>query len=120
MRLTDPADHYALLQAEPDARRRLIEDPKRELGRLFGSVPSGEYRIEVIEQCDDTITIIVPAPPQPGTNIDAALEHTRGRIYDILFTDGMGGYLIPDDALTWVLRDMRSAWVERIERDTSR
>ena len=28
----------------------------------------------------------------------------------MLFTDGMGGYMIPDVALTWVLRDMRSMW----------
>lgn len=28
----------------------------------------------------------------------------------MLFTDGIGGYLIPDEALTWVLRDMRSTW----------
>jgi hypothetical protein len=28
----------------------------------------------------------------------------------MLFTDGIGGYLIPDKALTWALRDMRSMW----------
>jgi len=28
----------------------------------------------------------------------------------MLFTEGIGSYLIPDEGLTWMLRDMRSMW----------
>lgn len=28
----------------------------------------------------------------------------------MLHSSGIGGYLIPDEALTWVLRDMRALW----------
>lgn len=28
----------------------------------------------------------------------------------MLFTDGIGGYLIPNKTLTWTLRDMRAQW----------
>ena len=80
------------------------------LKEYFGSVPGGNYRIEVVPQEPDTITIVLPAPPADGpptaTDIDAASR----RIYEMLFTQGIGGYLIPDEALTWVLRDMRSMW----------
>ena len=30
----------------------------------------------------------------------------------MLFTDGIGGYLIPDKTLTWTLRDMRAEWAK--------
>jgi hypothetical protein len=33
-----------------------------------------------------------------------------GRVYDMLYTTGIAGYLIADEALTWVLRDMRALW----------
>jgi hypothetical protein len=53
---------------------------------------------------------MLPAPPANGAPTAADIDAASRRIYDMLFTDGIGGYLIPDDALTWVLRDMRSMW----------
>jgi benzoylformate decarboxylase len=39
----------------------------------------------------------------------------------MLHATGIGGYLIPDETLTWVLRDMRALWVtNRSESDASR
>ena len=35
-----------------------------------------------------------------------------GRVYDMLHSTGIGGYLIPDERLTWVLRDMRALWAD--------
>ncbi len=103
-------DHYCLLRRDPAARRRLIDDPVAGLKAYFGSVPDCDYRIEVIPQDPDTITIVLPAPPATGGPSAAEIDATSRRIYDMLFTDGIGGYLIPDEALTWVLRDMRSMW----------
>lgn len=103
-------NHYCLLRRDPAARRRLIDDPVAGLKEYFGSVPDGDYRIEVIPQDPDTITIVLPAPPAKGQVSAAEIGSASRRIYDVLFTDGIGGYLIPDDALTWVLRDMRSIW----------
>ncbi|MCF2574479.1 hypothetical protein [Brevibacterium sp. UCMA 11754] len=108
----DPADHYRLLSSDSAAREQLINEPKAELDRYFGYMPAGDYRIEVIDQRHDTITALMPSPPPRKEMIDDALDEARGRIYDILFTTGVGGYLIPDDDLKWVLRDMRSAWIE--------
>ena len=99
-----------LLRRDPAARRRLIDDPVAGLKEYFGSVPDGDYRIEVVPQEPDTITIVLPAPPAEGEPTAADIDAASRRIYDMLFTDGIGGYLIPDEALTWVLRDMRSMW----------
>jgi hypothetical protein len=65
-----------------------------------------------VPQEPDTITIVLPAPPAEGEHGPTAgdIDAASRRIYDMLFTDGIGGYLIPDKALTWVLRDMRSMW----------
>lgn len=104
------SDHYCLLRRDPAARRRLLDDPVNGLKDYFGSVPDGDYRIEVIPQEPDTITIVLPAPPAGRKAGEAEIDAASRRIYDILFTDGIGGYLIPDEALTWVLRDMRSMW----------
>jgi len=103
-------DHYCLLRRDAAARRRLIDDPVAGLKEYFGSMPEGEYRVEVVPQEPDTITIMLPAPPAEGEPTDAQIDAASRRIYDVLFTDGLGGYLIPDAALTWLLRDMRSAW----------
>ena len=112
--MSDPhdvfTDHYCLLRRDPAARRRLIDDPVAGLKDYFGSVPEGDYRIEVVPQEPDTITILLPAPPADRAPGAADIDAASRRIYDLLFTDGIGGYLIPDEALTWVLRDMRSAW----------
>ena len=102
--------HYRTLRRDAGARRRLIENPIDGLKEHFGSIPSGDYRIEVVPQEPDTITIVLPAPPANGEPTTADIDAVSRRIYDILFTDGIGGYLIPDEALTWVLRDMRSSW----------
>ncbi|MGE4047334.1 MAG: hypothetical protein AB7F35_20900 [Acetobacteraceae bacterium] len=110
-------NHYCLLRSDPAARRRLIDDPVAGLKEYFGSVPDGEYRIEVIPQDPDTITIVLPAPPVAGQASAAEIDAAARRIYDVLFTDGIGGYLIPDDALTWVLRDMRSMWAAAAAAD---
>jgi hypothetical protein len=104
------SDHYRLLSAYPDMRARLLADPKAALAEYFGAILDGDYRIEVIEQRPDTITAILPTPPGPGTDPDSRLADVSGRIYDMLHTSGIGGYLVPDEALTWVLRDMRALW----------
>lgn len=102
--------HYRVLATDRVARDELLADPKRGLIRHFGSVPEGGYRVEVIEQRADTITVLLPAGPAIGETVEARLADVDGRIYDILHTTGIGGYLVPDETLTWVLRDMRARW----------
>ena len=103
-------EHYHLLSTDPEKRAELLADPKAALAAYFGSVVEGDYRIEVIEQRSDTITAVIPAPPEQAADLAARLAEVSGRVYDMLHTTGIGGYLIPDEALTWVLRDMRALW----------
>ena len=104
------SEHYRLLSANPDMRAQLLADPKAALAEYFGAILDGDYRIEVIEQRRDTITAVLPTPPEAGADPAARLTDVSGRIYDMLYTTGIGGYLIPNEALTWVLRDMRALW----------
>ncbi len=104
--------HYRRIMTEADARAELIADPKLGLQRYFGAVPDGDYRVEIVEERDDTITILLPAAPTPEQSADERLAEVEDRIYDILHTSGVGGYLIPDASLTWVLRDMRALWAQ--------
>ncbi len=103
-------EQYRQLIDDPEARAALLADPKAALIAYFGEIVEGDYRIEIIEQRSDTITAVVPAPPDPGTDAAARLQQVSGRIFDLLHSTGVGGYLIPDETLTWVLRDMRSLW----------
>lgn len=107
-------DHYRVLATDPDVRARMIADPKQGLRDHFGYVAEGDYAIEIIDQRADLITIVLPSPPENLDDIDARLNRIRGRICDVLFTEsGVGGYLIPSEGLTWVLRDMRTKWISR-------
>jgi hypothetical protein len=103
-------EHYRLLSTDPEMPAQLLADPKAALSEYFGGIVDGDYRIEVIEERSDTITAVLPIPPGPGTDTQQRLAEVSGRIYDILHTSGIGGYLIPTEALTWVLRDMRAQW----------
>jgi len=103
-------EQYRQLIADPDARAALLADPKAALAAYFGEIVEGNYRIEVVEQRSDTITVVIPAPPEPGVDAAARLDQVSGRIFDLLHSGGVGGYLIPDQSLTWVLRDMRALW----------
>lgn len=103
-------EHYRLLSTDPRMRARLLADPKAALAEYFGAVVDGDYRIEVIEQRPDTITAVIPVPPEAGGDADARLAEVSGRSFDLLHTGGVGGYLIPSQGLTWVLRDMRALW----------
>lgn len=104
------AEHYRLVSTDLEKRAELLADPKAALAAYFGAVVDGDYRIEVIEQRPDTITAVVPAPPERDADLPARLADVSGRVYDVLHTTGIAGYLVPDDALTWVLRDMRAQW----------
>ena len=103
-------EHYCLLRRDARARQHLIDDPIAALKEYFGSMPEGNYRVEVVPQQSHTITIVLPAPPASGSPSAKDINAASRRIYDVLFTDGIGGYLIPNEALTWILRDMRAQW----------
>lgn len=51
-----------------------------------------------------------PGRVGPIRRQDGDGDRVSDRIYDILNTSGIGGYLIATEALTWVLRDMRATW----------
>jgi len=103
-------EQYRALVSDPEIRAALLADPKAALVTYFGKIVEGDHRIEVIEQRSDTITALIPAPPEPGTDPSTRLAQVSGRVFDLLHSTGVGGYVIPDARLMWVLRDMRALW----------
>jgi hypothetical protein len=103
-------EQYRQLVSDPGVRAALLADPKAALAAYFGAVVDGDYRIEIIEQRSDTITAVLPAPPEADDDVDGRISAVSGRVFDLLHSTGVGGYLVPDGQLTWILRDMRAMW----------
>ncbi len=68
--------HYNRIRSYPALRQRLIDNVIAGLKELFGSMPEGSYRVEVIPREPDTITIVLPTPAD-GEVSDAASMPTR-------------------------------------------
>ena len=110
-------EYYERIAADPVYRARLLADPVGVLCEEFGYTPSADLKIEIIEQAEDTIVIVVPPRPEAGEDVEAALAGVTERSLDLLFSSGIGGFFIPDDAQKWVLRAMRLASQKRADPD---
>jgi hypothetical protein len=101
--------YYERIVSDPAYRSRLLADPVGVLCEEFGYSPGPNLRIEVIEQVEDTIVIMVPPRPEAGQDMEQELDRVTEQAFDLLFSSGIGGFFIPDDAQKWVLREMRLA-----------
>lgn len=111
--------YYERIASDPAYRARLLADPVGVLCGEFGYSPDPDLRIEVIEQVEDTIVIIVPPKPEAGQNMEQELDRVTEQVFDLLFSSGIGGFFIPDDAQKWVLREMRLASQKKTGLDIS-
>ncbi|MDX3349398.1 nitrile hydratase subunit alpha [Streptomyces anthocyanicus] len=107
--------HTLRLVNDSAYRARLIADPKAVLCEESGHHPREDFAVEVLEQRDDTVVILLPAKPEDDEDFEERLAEASQRVYDVLFSSGVGGFLIPDDRLKWILRDIRSSWAARTE-----
>ncbi|MEU6059285.1 hypothetical protein [Streptomyces sp. NPDC047097] len=105
--------HTLRLVNDSAYRARLVADPKAVLCEESGHHPVQDFAVEAVEQRDDTLVILLPARPEDGEDFGERLTEVSQRVYDVLFSSGVGGFLIPDDRLKWVLRDIRSSWAAR-------
>jgi hypothetical protein len=85
----------------------------------FGYTPGPDLKIEIIEQVDDTIVIMVPPRPEAGQDMEQELGRVTEQVFDLLFSSGIGGFFIPDDAQKWVVRRMRLASQKKTSPDIS-
>ena len=51
--------------------------------------------------------------------MERELTRVTEQIFDLLFSSGIGGFFIPDDAQKWVLREMRLASQKQTGLDIS-
>ncbi|WP_030405601.1 MULTISPECIES: hypothetical protein [Streptomyces] len=109
--------HTLRLVNDSAYRERLISDPKAVLCEESGHEPREDFAVEAVEQRDDTIVILLPAEPENDEDFTQRLTEASQRVYDVLFSSGVGGFLIPDDRLKWILRDIRSSWAARAEQE---
>ena len=101
--------NYERIATDTAYRARLIADPVATVSAEFGYTPDPDFKIEIIEQAEDTIVILVPPKPEAGADVEQALTEVTERVFDLLFSSGIGGFFIPDDKQKWVVREMRLA-----------
>jgi len=105
--------NYERIATDPEYRAKLLADPVGVVCAEFGYTPGPDFKIEIIEQAQDTIVIMVPAKPEVGADMQAdmqkALARVTEQVFDLLFSSGIGGFFIPDDKQKWVVREMRLA-----------
>ncbi|MFG1334150.1 hypothetical protein V5F41_23215 [Xanthobacter autotrophicus] len=115
--------NYERIATDPDYRARLLADPVGVVCAEFGYTPGPDFRIEIIEQAEDTIVIMVPPKPEAGEvlaiELEQALTQVTERVFDLLFSSGIGGFFIPDDTQKWVVREMRLAAQKKTGLDIS-
>ncbi|MBF6332224.1 hypothetical protein [Nocardia transvalensis] len=107
------AAYYNRLSNDLDYRAELLADPKTVLCAEYGYPARDDFTVEVVDERVDTIEILLPAPPENGADLEQRLVEVTQRSYDLLFSSGVGGFLIPDDRLKWTLRDMRTTWMAK-------
>jgi len=105
--------NYERIATDPEYRAKLLADPVGVVCAEFGYTPGPDFKIEIIEQAQDTIVIMVPAKPEVGADMQVdmqkALARVTEQVFDLLFSSGIGGFFIPDDKQKWVVREMRLA-----------
>jgi hypothetical protein len=111
--------HYERIATDPDYRAKLLADPVGVLAEEFGYAPGLDLKIEIIEQVEDTIVIMVPPSPKADEDMERELTRVTEQVFDLLFSSGIGGFFIPDDAQKWVLREMRLASQKKTGLDIS-
>jgi hypothetical protein len=111
--------YYERIATDPDYRARLLANPVAVICEEFGYIPDRDLKIEIIEQADDTIVIMVPPKPDAGLDMENELNRVTEQVFDLLFSSGVGGFFIPDDARKWVLREMRLASQKWTDLDRS-
>lgn len=52
-------------------------------------------------------------------DLEQALTEVTERVFDLLFSSGIGGFFIPDDTQKWVVREMRLAEQKKTGLDVS-
>lgn len=111
--------NYERIATDPDYRARLLADPVRLVCEAFGYTPGPDLKIEIIEQVVDTIVIMVPPRPQADADLEQELSQVTERVFDLLFSSGIGGFFIPDDKQKWLVREMRLAAQKKMGLDIS-
>ena len=111
--------YYERIATDPDYRAKLLADPVGVVCEEFGYAPGPNLKIEIIEQVEDTIVIMVPPQPEAGEDMERELTRVTEQVFDLLFSSGIGGFFIPDDAQKWVLREMRLASQKKTGLDIS-
>ena len=102
-------DQYQRICTDQHYRQALIEDPRAVLSQEYGCTIPADINIEIVEEQPDTITLVIPLQPADDDGESPITE-----VVDLLFADGIGGFLIPKDSLKWTLRDMRTSWLAKM------
>lgn len=111
--------NYERIASDPDYRARLLADPVGTVCEEFGYTPGPDFKIDIVEQAEDTVVIMVPPRPEAGADMERELARVTEQVFDLLFSSGIGGFFIPDDKQKWTVREMRLAAQKKTGLDIS-
>jgi len=106
-------EFYNRLSNDGEYRDYVIKNPNKAMAELHGVDQSEmpEVNFEIIEQDEDTVTILIPSRPEdysPDKKMMA--KNMANQVVDFLYKTGIPGFLIPNESLRWVLLNMRRSW----------
>jgi len=109
-------DFYNRLKNDLEYRSHVIKNPKQAMCELHGvdasSIP--DVKFEIIEQAEDTITIVLPVKPENYTpDQKAVAKKAADQTVDLIYKKGIPGFFIPNEKLRWVLLTMRRSWFHK-------
>ncbi len=101
---------------DPDYRAYILKNPNQAMAELHGidtkSMPNVTF--EIIEQEENTITILIPSKPEDYTpDQKSRAKKIADQTIDFMYERGIPGFLIPNDDLRWVLLNMRRSWLNK-------
>jgi hypothetical protein len=108
-------DFYNRLKNDLEYREYVKKNTKQAMCELHSVESSSlsNVRFEVIDQADDTITIVIPSRPTGPLPDQKSIKRAADQTVDFLYKRGMPGFLIPNDRLRWVLLTIRKNWFQK-------
>ena len=109
-------EFYNRFRNDSEYREYVIKNPKKAMCEVHGVDENTikDVQFEVVEQDENTITILIPAKPDDyPQNKNISAKKISDQTIDFMYEHGIPGFLIPNDKLRWILLNMRRSWCKK-------
>lgn len=94
----------------------MLSNTNQAMADLHGIKPESMPKVnfEIIEQEENTITILIPEKPHDYTaDQKSRARQMANQTIDFMYEWGIPGFLIPNENLRWTLLNMRRSWLHK-------